>query len=68
MTVTSHKLQWINDRKSKDEIYPSDEKLRINDYGIIIFDFVTKPNRNDKVILKIELNKLNVNKKHEHQW
>ena len=49
-------------------MYPSDEKLRINDYGTIIFGFVTKPNRNDKVILKIELNKFNVNKKHEHQW
>ena len=49
-------------------MYPSDEKLRINDYSTIIFDFVTKPNRNDKVILKTELNKLNVNNKHENQW
>ena len=49
-------------------MYPSDKKLRINDYGTIKFDFVTKPNKNDKVILKIELNKLNVNNKHEHQW
>ena len=49
-------------------MYPSDEKLRINDYGTIIFDFVMKPNRNNKVILKTELNKLNVNNKHEHQW
>jgi hypothetical protein len=43
-------------------MYPSDEKLRINDYGTIILDFVTKPNRNDKAILKTELNKLNINK------
>ena len=57
-----------NDHKSKEGMYPSNEKLRINDYGTIIFDFVTKPNRNDKVILKTKLNKLNVNNKHEHQW
>jgi hypothetical protein len=43
-------------------MYPSDEKLRINDYGTIILDLVTKPNRNDKPILKTKLNKLNVNK------
>jgi hypothetical protein len=49
-------------------MYPSDQKLRINDYGTIILDFVTKSNRNDKAILKIELNKLNVNNKHENQW
>jgi hypothetical protein len=62
VNVTEHKLQWINNRKSKDEMYPSDEKLRINDYGTIILDLVTKPNRNNKAILKTELNKLNVNK------
>jgi hypothetical protein len=33
-------------------MHPSDEKLKINDYGTIIFDFVTKPNRDDKAILK----------------
>jgi hypothetical protein len=48
-------------------MYPLDEKLRINDYGTIILDFVAKPNRNDKAILKTELNKLNVNNKHENQ-
>jgi hypothetical protein len=49
-------------------MYQSDEKLRINNYGTIILDFVTNPNRNDKVILKTELNKLNVNNKHKNQW
>jgi uncharacterized membrane protein len=68
VNVTSHKLQWINDCKSKDEMYPSDEKLRINNYGTIILGFVTKPNRNNKAILKIELNKLSVNNKHKNQW
>ena len=29
--------------KPKDGMYPSDEKLRINDYGTIELDFVTKP-------------------------
>jgi hypothetical protein len=68
VNVTQHKLQWINDCKSKDGMYPLDEKLKINDYGTIILSFVTKPNRNDKTILKTELNKLNVNNKHENQW
>jgi hypothetical protein len=49
-------------------MYPSDEKLRINNYRTIILGFVTKPNRNNKAILKIELNKLNVNNKHKNQW
>jgi hypothetical protein len=49
-------------------MYPLDEKLRINNYDTIILEFVTKPNRNNKAILKIELNKLNVNNKHENQW
>jgi hypothetical protein len=40
--------------------------MRINDYGTIILDFVTKANRKDKAILKTELNKLNVNNKHEN--
>jgi hypothetical protein len=48
-------------------MYLSDEKLRINNYGTIILGFVTKPNRNDKAILKTELNKLNVNNKHKNQ-
>jgi hypothetical protein len=48
-------------------MYLSDEKLRINNYGTIILGFVTKPNRIDKAILKIELNKLNVNNKHKNQ-
>jgi hypothetical protein len=49
-------------------MYPLNEKLRINNYGTIILDFVTKSNRNDNDILKIELNKLNVNNKHKNQW
>jgi hypothetical protein len=46
-------------------MYPLNEKLRINNYGTIILDFVTKSNRNDNDILKIELNKLNVNNNHK---
>jgi hypothetical protein len=49
-------------------MYPSDEKLRINNYGTIILDFITKPNKNDKAILKTELNKLNVNNRYKNQW
>jgi hypothetical protein len=43
VNVLRHKLLWINGRKPKDEMYPSDEKLRINDYGTISLGFVTKP-------------------------
>ena len=43
MIVIKHKLQWINECKPKDGMYPLDEKLRINDYGTILLGFVTKP-------------------------
>ena len=43
MNVIQHKQQWINEHKPKDEMYPSDEKLRINDYGTFELGFVTKP-------------------------
>jgi hypothetical protein len=38
-----HKPLRINGRKPKDEMYPLDEKPRINDYGAISLGFVTKP-------------------------
>jgi hypothetical protein len=43
MNVLRHKLLWINGRKPKDRMYPSDEKLRINDHDTISLGFVTKP-------------------------
>jgi hypothetical protein len=43
VNVLKHKLLWNNGRKLKDGMYPSDEKLRINDYGTISLGFVTKP-------------------------
>jgi hypothetical protein len=43
VNVLRHKLLWINERKLKDEMYPSDEKPKINDYGAISLGFVTKP-------------------------
>jgi hypothetical protein len=43
VNVLRHKLLWINERKPKDGMYPSDEKPKINDYGAISLGFVTKP-------------------------
>jgi hypothetical protein len=43
VNVLRHKLLWINGRKPKDEMYPSDENQKINDYGAISLGFVTKP-------------------------
>jgi hypothetical protein len=43
VNVLKHKLLRINEHKPKDEMYPSDEKLGINDYGTISLGFVTKP-------------------------
>jgi hypothetical protein len=43
VNVLRHKLLWINGRKRKDGMYPSDKKLRINDYETISLGFVTKP-------------------------
>jgi hypothetical protein len=43
VNVLRHKLLWINERKLKDVMYPSDEKPKINDYGAISLGFVTKP-------------------------
>jgi hypothetical protein len=42
VNVLRHKLLWINGRKPKDGMYPSDEKPKINDYGAISLGFVTK--------------------------
>ena len=47
-------------------MYPSDEKLRINDYGTIILGFVTKPSLKRQGYNKMmEINNLNVNNKHK---
>jgi hypothetical protein len=43
VNVLKHKLLRINVRKPKDEMYPSDEKPGINNYGAISLGFVTKP-------------------------
>jgi hypothetical protein len=43
VNVLRHKLLWINERKPKDGMYPSDETPKINDYGAISLGFVTKP-------------------------
>jgi hypothetical protein len=47
VNVLRHKILWINERKPKDGMYPSDEKSKINDYGAIslglVTGFVTKP-------------------------
>jgi hypothetical protein len=47
-------------------MYPSDEKLRINDYGTILLDFVTKPSAKLQSSNKMmEINNLSVNNKHK---
>ena len=47
-------------------MYPSDEKLRINDYGTILVGFVTKPSLKRQSYNKMtEINNLNVNNKHK---
>jgi hypothetical protein len=48
VNVLRHKLLCINGRKPNDGMYPSDEKLRINDYGTISLGFVTKPSEKRK--------------------
>jgi hypothetical protein len=66
VNVLRHKLLWINGRKPKDGMYPSDEKLRINVYGAISLGFVTKPSErrlNNKEIT--EIINLNINNKHK---
>jgi hypothetical protein len=65
VNVLRHKLLWINGRKPNDRMYPSDEKLRINDFSTISLGFVTKPCEkllsNNEIT---EINNLNVNNKH----
>jgi hypothetical protein len=65
VNVLRHKLLWINGRKPNDGMYPSDEKLRINDFRTISLGFVTKPSEkllsNNEIT---EINNLNVNNKH----
>jgi hypothetical protein len=47
-------------------MYPSDEKLRINDYGTILLGFVTKPSLKRQSSNKMmEINNLSVNNKHK---
>ena len=47
-------------------MYPSNEKLRINDYGTILLGFVTKPSSKRQSYNKMtEINNLNVNNKHK---
>jgi hypothetical protein len=66
VNVLRHKLLWINGRKPRDGMYPSDEKLRINDYGTISLGFVTKPCEKRKGYDEItEINNLSVNNKHK---
>jgi hypothetical protein len=66
VNVLRHKLLWINGRKPKDGMYPSDKKLRINDYGTISLGFVTKPSEKRKCYNEItEINNLSVNNKHK---
>jgi hypothetical protein len=66
VNVLRHKLLWINGRKPKDGMYPSDETLRINDYGTISLGFVTKPSEKLKSYNEItEINNLSVNIKHK---
>jgi hypothetical protein len=65
VNVLRHKLLWINRRKPKDGMYPSDEKLRINDFGTISLGFVTKPNEKRLSYNEItEINNLKVKNKH----
>jgi hypothetical protein len=65
VNVLRHKLLWINGHKPKDGMYPSDEKLRINDSSIISLGFVTKPSEKRLSYNEImEINNLNVNNKH----
>jgi hypothetical protein len=46
-------------------MYPSDEKLRINDYGTILLGFVTKPSSKQQSSNKMtKINNLSVNNKH----
>jgi hypothetical protein len=47
-------------------MYPSDEKLRINDYGTISLGFVTKPSEKRENYDEItEINNLSINNKHK---
>ena len=47
-------------------MYPSDEKLRINDYGTILLGFITKPSSKRQSSNKMtEINNLSVNNKHK---
>jgi hypothetical protein len=65
VNVLRLKLLWINRRKPKDEMYPSNEKLRINDFGTISIGFVTKPNEKRLSYNEItEINNLKVKNKH----
>jgi hypothetical protein len=66
VNVVRYKLLCINGRKPKDGMYPSDEKLRINDYGTISLGFVTKPSEKRKSYDEImEINNLSINTKHK---
>jgi hypothetical protein len=66
VNVLRHKLLWINGRKPKDGMYPSDEKPRINDYGAISLGFVTKPSERRLSNKEItEIINLNINNKHK---
>jgi hypothetical protein len=47
-------------------MYPSDEKLKINDYGTILLGFVTKPCSKRQSSNKMtEINNLSINNKHK---
>jgi hypothetical protein len=47
-------------------MYPSDKKLRINDYGTILLGFVTKPSSKRQSSNKMtEINNLSVNNKYK---
>jgi hypothetical protein len=65
VNVLKHKLLRINGRKPKDEMYLSDEKPKLNNYGAISLGFVTKPSEkrlsNNKMI---GIDNLNINNEH----
>jgi hypothetical protein len=66
VNVLRHKLLWINGRKPKDRMYPSEKTLRINDYGTISLGFVTKPSEKRKSCEETtEINNLSVNNKYK---
>jgi hypothetical protein len=62
VNVIKHKLLWINGHKPKDGMYPSNGKLKTNNYSTISLGFVTIPSEKRKGYDEItEINNLSVN-------